>query len=167
MSSDEEEFRAFVVDQGAGLQRFAWRLTSDWGLAEDVVQIALVKVWRKWGSIVPESRAAYVRKAILSSYLSWRRLRANSELAHGFSEIERPAGDDTGLVDDRIDVARRLQHLSRRQHAVLVLRYLEDLSEADTAQIMNCSVGSVKRQTSRAIAKLRDTERVAENSHES
>src|SRR5690349_248554 len=155
---DHASFDDFVTGRSTGLLRTAYLLTHDRALAEDLVQTALSKAWFAWGRI--EGRPeAYVRRIMVNTYSSWWRRRWNGEEAtadlpeRGAGQGFRP-GEDV-RVDDRTDLWRALARLPRRQRAVVVLRFYEDLSEAETADIMQCSVGTVKSQASRALAKLR------------
>jgi RNA polymerase sigma-70 factor (sigma-E family) len=143
-------FEAYVSARSGRLLRTAYLLTHDHGLAEDLVQTALAKAWFAWSRIDGDPEP-YVRKVMVNTYSSWWRRRWNGE---------HPTGDlpETGAetrADDRTDLWRALQRLPRRQRAVVVLRYFEDLTEADTARVLDCTVGTVKSQTSKAFAKLR------------
>ena len=155
---DRESFDDFVATRSNRLLRTAYLLTHDRALAEDLVQTSLAKAWFSWGRI--EGRPeAYVRRIMVNTYSSWWRRRWNGEEAtadlpeRGAGQGFRP-GEDV-RVDDRTDLWRALARLPRRQRAVVVLRFYEDLSEAETAEIMQCSVGTVKSQASRALARLR------------
>lgn len=155
---DRESFDDFVATRSTRLLRTAYLLTHDRALAEDLVQTSLAKAWFSWGRI--EGRPeAYVRRIMVNTYSSWWRRRWNGEEAtadlpeRGAGQGFRP-GEDV-RVDDRTDLWRALARLPRRQRAVVVLRFYEDLSEAETAEIMQCSVGTVKSQASRALARLR------------
>ena len=97
---------------------------------------------------------AYVRKIVLNTYTSWWRRRGNGEDATEHLP-ETGVGDRTDAVDAGHDLWEAMGRLPRRQRAVVVLRYVEDLSEAQTAELLGCSVGTVKSQASRALAKLR------------
>ena len=152
---DRQEFDAFVEARGAALLRTAYLLTHDRGLAEDLVQTSLAKAWFAWARI--ETRPeAYVRRIMVNTYSSWWRRRWNGEEATAELPERHDArrGEDV-RADDRTDLWRALERLPKRQRAVVVLRFYEDLSEAETAEIMQCSVGTVKSQASRALAKLR------------
>jgi RNA polymerase sigma-70 factor (sigma-E family) len=155
---DRESFDDFVATRSTRLLRTAYLLTHDRALAEDLVQTSLAKAWFSWGRI--EGRPeAYVRRIMVNTYSSWWRRRWNGEEATA-DLPERGAGQgfrsgEDVRVDDRTDLWRALARLPRRQRAVVVLRFYEDLSEAETAEIIQCSVGTVKSQASRALAKLR------------
>ncbi|CAN7152237.1 SigE family RNA polymerase sigma factor [Terrabacter sp. LjRoot27] len=155
---DQGSFDDFVATRSTRLLRTAYLLTHDRALAEDLVQTSLAKAWFAWGRIEGQPDA-YVRRVMVNTYSSWWRRRWNGEVAT--EELpERAAGaghrpTEDGRVDDRTDLWRALARLPRRQRAVVVLRFYEDLSEIETAEILQCSVGTVKSQASRALAKLR------------
>lgn len=152
----QEEFDAFVAARSTALLRTAVLLTRDVGLAEDLVQTALAKTWFAWGRIevTPE---AYTRRVLVNTYASWWRRKWNGE--HPTEELPESGGlrhgADHRRVDDRTDLWTALGRLPKRQRAVVVLRYYEDLSERETAEVLGCSVGTVKSQASKALAKLR------------
>jgi len=163
---ERASFDDFVASRSTRLLRTAYLLTHDRALAEDLVQTALSKAWFAWGRI--EGRPeAYVRRIMVNTYSSWWRRRWNGEEATADlperHDCHRP---DHVRVDERTDLWRALERLPKRQRAVVVLRFYEDLSEAETAEIMQCSVGTVKSQASRALAKLRIDPTLAPNSDE-
>ncbi|GAA0499223.1 RNA polymerase sigma24 factor [Paractinoplanes deccanensis] len=152
--ADEQQFREFVERQWAVLLRTAYLLTGDRGHAEDLVQAALEKTHRKWGRVSRmDSPVAYVRKAMVNTAVSWRRRRRVSEVP--LLAGDAPVGDPYGPLDQRREVIAALRSLPPRMRAVLVLRYFADLSEAETAAALGCSVGSVKSQASRGLDRLR------------
>lgn len=146
------DFDAFVVASSPRLLRTAYLLTRDAALAEDLLQTALVKAWSAWERIdgPPEP---YVRRIVATTFAtSWRR-RWRGELAS--DEVPEPPPGPAAATDDRHDLWVALGRLPRRQRAVVVLRYFDDLTEAATAEALGCSVGTVKSQTSKAMAHLR------------
>jgi len=154
--TDDATFRAFVVARSPALLRTAYLLTHDQGLAEDLVQTALTKTWFAWDRL-NDDPLLYVRRVLVTTSVSWWRRRWTGEVP-----TERlPEPPASGAVDDsaaKHDLWNAIGHLPVRQRAVVVLRYYEDLSEADTAELLGCSVGTVKSQSSKALAKLqRDT----------
>jgi RNA polymerase sigma-70 factor (sigma-E family) len=154
---DRGSFDDFVVTRSARLLRTAYLLTHDRALAEDLVQTSLAKAWFAWGRIDGQPDA-YVRRVMVNTYSSWWRRRWNGEQATAeLPERAAAAGHrpEDVRVDDRTDLWRALARLPKRQRAVVVLRFYEDLSEIETADILQCSVGTVKSQASRALAKLR------------
>jgi RNA polymerase sigma-70 factor (sigma-E family) len=151
------DFDAYVAARGSDLYRTAYLLTGDHHRAEDLVQTALAKVWPRWQGITARSDLsphAYVRRVMLTTYIAWWRRRWNGEEPSD-RVPEVAAAPDTDRAAGREDLARALATLPRGQRAVIVLRYFEDLTEAQTAEVLGCSVGSVKSQASRALAKLR------------
>lgn len=153
---EDSEFRGFVVARGSALVRSAYVLTGDQQLAEDLVQTALEKTARHWGSIRFAGAAeAYVRRTMYREQVSiWRRRRVREDLTDVIPEPRRPAsaGDQ---VEDRLDLAQALNRLGRRQRTILVLRFYEDLTEREVAEMLGVSVGTVKSQTSKALHRLR------------
>ncbi|MDI1463816.1 SigE family RNA polymerase sigma factor [Catellatospora sp. KI3] len=156
---DDDEFRDFVHARMKRLSRVAYLLTGDHHNADDLVQNSLVKLAAKWPSISRDgSPDAYLRKIMYHEHISvWRRsrhLRAEFAVEH---LPETPADEDMAArAVRRLLLGQALARLSRKQRAVIVLRYFEDLSEADTAAALSVSVGTVKSQTSYALAKLRE-----------
>jgi RNA polymerase sigma-70 factor (sigma-E family) len=149
--ADEAEFDAFVVARSQALLRTAYLLTQDEGLAEDLLQTALTKSWFAWRRIEgpPE---AYVRRVLVTTSASWWRRRWTGERPTETLPESADASDDGTGAQDLWDA---LGHLPPRQRAVIVLRYLEDRTEVETAELLDCSVGTVKSQASKALAKLR------------
>lgn len=155
-----EGFEDFVVTRSPRLLRTAFLLTRDWALAEDLLQTALARAWEAWARIDGDPEP-YVRRIIVNTYASsWRR-RWRGELPTANLPETVDVTDPHGGLDDRDRLWRALGRLPRRQRAVLVLRYFEDLSEAEIAEALGCSVGTVKSQASRAVAKLRLDETLA------
>ena len=155
-ADSEVEFAAFVRARGQRLLHVAYLLTRDDVLAEALLQTALARCWPKWPTIKADPEP-YVRKVIANSYATWWRRRWRGEEPHAEPPDRAANVDHTGVVDDRLLLWDALGRLAPRQRAVLVLRYLEDLSEAQTADVLGLSVGAVKSSTSRALARLRAT----------
>jgi RNA polymerase sigma-70 factor (sigma-E family) len=153
----EEEFRLFVQARWPALVRTAFLLTGDRGRAEDLVQQVLVKVHRRWTHIAhAESPYAYTRAALANESASWwRRKRVAESLGDLPVHADRAAGDAYAAYDTRDELVRAVLGLPPRMRAVVVLRYFDDLSEADTAAALGMSVGSVKSQASRGLERLR------------
>lgn len=157
------EFRDFVADRSESLLRAARLLTGDWAMAEDLVQAALLAAWPRWSTLTrPDAPQLYVQRVMLTTYLRWRRRRWNSEVAVG--DLPERGEDDNAFeaADVRGSLEPTLATLPPRQRAVVVLRYFLDLSETQTAQVLGCSVGTVKRHCARALARLRQTPGVTE-----
>ncbi|BCJ74485.1 RNA polymerase sigma factor [Catellatospora sp. IY07-71] len=150
-----EGFAQFVAARSDALLRSAWLLTGDAGRAEDLLQTVLTDLWRRWASITDGGQPeAYARKALFTTYVSWWRRRWRAEIPS--DPPERPSGGDTaGESADRDAVRRALARLSRQQRAVVVLRYVEDLSVQRTAEVLGCSENTVKVQSLRALRSLR------------
>jgi len=147
-------FRTFVSARWGRLLRTAYLLTRDWGQAEDLVQAALVKAWFAWRRIGGDPEP-YVRRIIVTTFVSQHRRRRVSEVMTGWLPDTR-APDHGDVYAERDAMWRVLGDLPARQRAVLVLRYYGDLSEAQTAKAMGITVGAVKSQASKALAKLRE-----------
>ncbi|MFU8855094.1 SigE family RNA polymerase sigma factor, partial [Micromonospora sp. SL1-18] len=160
-----ETFGEFVTARSARLLRTAYLLTHDWALAEDLLQTALVRAWSVWGRIDAEPEP-YVRKILVNAYASWWR-RKWHQVEQPTSQLpERPTADELSRVDQRDQVWQAIGKLPRRQRTVLVLRYFEDMTEAQIADVMGTSVGTVKSQATKALAKLRlDESLTLEASH--
>ena len=153
-----EDFREYVAARSSALLRTAYLLTGNRADAEDLLQTALAKTYLAWDRIRErEAVDGYVRRTMVNTRTSWWRRRKVDE--HPTGELpERPAGrDETADLDLHDALWTALSELPKRQRAMVVLRYYEDLSEADTARVLGVSVGTVKSTTSRALAKLRDT----------
>jgi RNA polymerase sigma-70 factor (sigma-E family) len=146
-------FDEFVAARSRALLRTAYLLTHDHALAEDLLQTALTKAWFAWRRI-DGNPEPYVRRILVNTYASWWRRKWNGE--HPTDELpEGPAADPERPSSEPTDLWTAMARLPRRQRAVVVLRYFEDLTEAQTAEALGCSVGTVKSQTSKAFAKLR------------
>jgi RNA polymerase sigma-70 factor, ECF subfamily len=154
-SSIEEEFREFVAARSAALLRTAYLLAGDWATAEDLLQTALTKTylaWKRLGEI--EAVEPYARRVLVNTATSWWRRRWHGERP---TEVlpERPAPDQVEEHVERDALWRHVRALPARQRAILVLRFYEDMSEAQTAALLEISAGTVKSQTFRALNTLR------------
>ncbi|MBO2448313.1 SigE family RNA polymerase sigma factor [Actinomadura barringtoniae] len=148
-----ESFAAFVAARSAGLMRTAYVLTGDQHAAEDLLQTALTKTAARWKNVV-DNPEAYVRKVMYHEQVNrWKRRGRESALPASWEQTDR---DRSGDVDLRLSLQQALLALPPRKRAVLVLRYFEDLPESQVAEILGCSVGTVRSQTHRAIARLRE-----------
>jgi RNA polymerase sigma-70 factor (sigma-E family) len=158
-----QEFDRFVAETGDGLLRAAYLITWDLADAEDLVQECLFKVARRWPRVRRmEHPVAYARTVLVHLALDdgKQRTRRRAELAEAATASFDQHEDDTavrvlGRVEASADLMQALAELPPRQRVALVLRYFEDLSEADVAETMGCSVGTVKSTTSRALDRLR------------
>lgn len=150
--AEDSEFDVFVLTRTRPLLRTAYLLVGDEQRAEDLLQTALAKAWFAWRRIEWDPEA-YVRRVMVTTSASWWRRRWNGELPTA-DLPEAPMATAEMETHDH-DLWMALRHLPPRQRAIVVLRYLEDRSERETALLMGCSVGTVKSQTARALAKLR------------
>jgi RNA polymerase sigma-70 factor (sigma-E family) len=155
MSRPEDEYREFVGNRAASLHRTAYLLCGDWHLANDLVQETFVQTFRHWRRVQrADNQNAYVKR-ILVNELSrhWQRYRGLPVPAvTSHPEIAVP--DVSDEVVNRADLLRALLTLPARQRATVVLRYLQGMSERETAAVMRCSEGTVKSQTARALNTL-------------
>lgn len=149
-----DEFRAFVRAHSGSLMRTAYLLTQDTHLAEDLLQTVLTKTAMRWRQVSAEKAPAYVRSALYRESVSvWRRRKLDEALT---AEVPEPRGEDFADGSaSRVAVQRALRRLTPKQRAVLVLRFFEDLTEVETAELLGCSVGTVKSQTRYALERLR------------
>jgi RNA polymerase sigma-70 factor (sigma-E family) len=153
--SPEQDFREYVLARQRALLRTAWLLTGDWAAAEDLVQTALMRAWPRWGRLAGGDGADhYVRRVLLNTFNSswrrkWRGEAPTQDLPDG------PAVDGQGRVDLRMSLTAAVRTLPPRQRAVVVLRYFDDQSEAQTAAVLGIAVGTVKSQAAKALATLR------------
>lgn len=154
---DDAAFAEFVTREWSRLVRVAYLLTGDVGRAEDLVQQALVKVHRHWPRVHREgSPYGYTRAAVVNESTSWwRRRRVAENLGDIPAHAERDSRDAYAGIDNRDALIRALHSLPPRMRAVIVLRFYDDLSEAETARALGISVGSVKSQTSRGLDRMR------------
>jgi RNA polymerase sigma-70 factor (sigma-E family) len=164
MSSEAhvDEFDSFVRARTPALLRSAYLLTGDQHLAEDLVQSALARTHQSWRRLHDAGNAeAYTRKTMYHLQVSWWRRGRVAESLTGEPPEPRPRGGGSGAGEHatgsvtRITLRAALQKLTSRQQAVLVLRFFEDRTEAEAAEMLGVSVGTVKSQTAKALARLR------------
>ena len=154
---DRDEFAAFVTGRTRALHRAAYLMVGDVALAQDLVQEALTKTYVAWPRLRDKRNAeAYARKAITTTAISWFRRRSWSHERATDSLPETAAGGHDDRVAESASLWVALLELPVRQRAAIVLRYYEDLTEAQTAEAMGCAVGTVKSQVSAALGKLRE-----------
>jgi RNA polymerase sigma-70 factor (sigma-E family) len=154
----EESFAAFVRGRWGRLVRLAYSLTLDLGRAEDLVQESLAKLWFVWPRVRDGSPEAYVRRTIVNGAISASRRKWRGEEPH-WELPDRPeprSSTAADAVDERDWIRRELAALSVLQRAVVVLRYAEDLSERQVAELLGISTGTVKTHAFRGLARLRD-----------
>jgi RNA polymerase sigma-70 factor (sigma-E family) len=155
-------FEEFAATRLPAVLRFAGVLTADRALAEDVVQEVLIRASRRWDQIGELDRPEmYVRKMVINEYLSWRR-RSWRLLPTGTpGDLDARVSWDTATPDhagqhaERDALLTEIGKLPRRQRGVLVLRYYEGFSDAEIAELLGCTPGTVRGYASRALAALR------------
>ncbi|MGI5267922.1 SigE family RNA polymerase sigma factor [Nonomuraea sp. CA-218870] len=154
MSGGEHDFGAFVATRATSLLRVAYLACGDRTEAEDLLQTALERTYRNWDRVVRhDNPEPYVRRVIINAAISRARRRAIFNIIPMHSPPETPArAGDPDLFHVLMEALRALPP---RQRAVIVLRYWEDLTETQTAEVLGCAVGTVKSQASKALAKLR------------
>jgi len=153
-SADEGAFRAFAFTRRPYLRRTAFLLCGDWHQADDLVQTALVKLYVAWPRIRANAAPdAYAQRTLMRCFLDdrrrpWRRESPVEDIGLGAAAVR--------AEDDLLDLGSALAHLPRRQRATLLARFWLDLSVAQTAEALDCSEGTVKSQTARALTTLRE-----------
>jgi RNA polymerase sigma-70 factor (sigma-E family) len=155
---DDADFSVFVASSSRRLLHTAFLITGDLDSAQDVLQVALERVYVRWSWIrrreIPE---AYVRRVIVNAAIDARRASRGRRTVQ-LDESQLPPLTDAALegVPVRDALLACVRELPSRQRAVLVLRYFDDLTESETARVLGCSVGTVKSQHARAMARLRE-----------
>ncbi len=151
----ESDFRDFVAVRSAALHRTAYLLLGDWALAEDLVQASLIKVYLAWHRLDPAAVEAYTRRVLTNTAIRWHRRKWRGERpTEVLPEIRQPGADPAGCLE-RQRMWDLIRTLPPRQRAVLVLRFYEDLTEAEIASMLGLSLGTVKSHMSRALHALR------------
>lgn len=148
----ESDFAEYFAVQAVPLRRLAYGLCGDWHLAEDLVQATFVKLYRHWRRVRSETLDAYTRRILVNTYLSGRRSGRHEHVMADVPDRAAPLGDDPATS---VDLGRALATLPSRQRALIVVRFLEDISVAETAELFGITEGAVKSQTSRGIQTLR------------
>lgn len=156
MADRDQAFSEFVETTAAGLRRTAYLVCGDWHRADDAVQDALYRLYVHWSRVQRAGDPqAYARRAVVNAAVDgtrrpWRREHAAAAVP------DSALPDMSSGISDRDEVLTALSSIGPRQRACLVLRFYEDLSVDQTAEILGCSAGTVKSQTSRALDHLRD-----------
>ncbi|SEK26729.1 SigE family RNA polymerase sigma factor [Streptacidiphilus jiangxiensis] len=154
-TANQLDFHDFAASRWPRLFRLALLLTDDQGLAEDLAQSALTAVYASWSRVRrADDPDAYARRILLNAHLGRFRRKRPMEVPL-VAEAGPSVPDPAGAVDTRLALNAALASLPPRQRAVVVLRYWADLTEEQTAASLGCSVGTVKSQASKAMAKLR------------
>jgi RNA polymerase sigma-70 factor (sigma-E family) len=164
-AESDEEFREFMRGRWPAMVRLAYGLTGDLGHAEDVAQAAFARAYASWSRVARTGNPdAYVRRIVINENNSrFRRRRVAESLVDAVPEPSgRRAADAADALGDSEALVKALRRLGPRQRAVIVLRFWMDMSEAETAAALGCSVGTVKSQASRALAALRGSAELME-----
>ena len=153
----EREFREYVALRQGALYRTAYLLTGHRQDAEDLLQIALTKLALHWPRVYRSgSPDGYIRKILYHQHISvWRGGRSRHEYAMATPPESRAVEDPAGETALKLALSQVLGELTRKQRAVVVLRYYEDLPEAEVAELMGTSIGTVRSQVHRTLARLR------------
>lgn len=156
-SAGHEQFHQFMVSRWPRLVRLAYGLTGDRWAAEDLAQIALADAYAAWWRVRrADDPDAYVRKILVNAcHRRFRRKRAAAETAAPHEPGEGCSGDPAATVAERSALLAALAELPPRQRAVIVLRYWEDMTDAQVAVTLGCAESTVRSQAARALAKLR------------
>lgn len=156
ISSGDEDFSAFAVSRWPGLVRLAYGLTGDRWTAEDVAQATLARAYVAWRRVRrADDPDAYLRRILVNT--SNRRFRRRRVTEHAGDLPETAVDGPADQVHARAALLAALKQLPPRQRAAVVLRYWEDLTDAQIGAILGCSPGTVRSQLSRALAKLRES----------
>ncbi|PUA79633.1 SigE family RNA polymerase sigma factor [Nocardioides currus] len=154
---DPAAFAEFVAARSPALHRAAYLMVGERQLAQDLLQESLTKTYVAWPRLRDHGKAeAYTRKVITTTAITWYRRRSWNAERPTESLPDTVAGGHDDAVTQREWLWTALQELPPRQRAAIVLRFYEDLTEAQTAEAMDCAVGTVKSQVSAGLAKLRD-----------
>ena len=150
---DDEAFVEFASAVTPRLFRSALMLCGDWHLAEDLVQTTLSKLYVNWRKVrAADSPEAYARGALTKEFLSHRRLKRSGEVPRSDVHREQPVVTD---ATTRLELLRALRELSPQDRAIVMLRYWEDRTVAETASVLGMSEGAVRTRASRALPRLR------------
>jgi len=157
MGGRDEEFREFMRNRASMLHQSAYLLCGDWHLAHDLVQDTLVKAYQHWPRVrQADSPDAYVQRILLNEARGrWRRRERVVPVPRFTEGLEPPVPDATDEIARRAGLRQALLALPLRQRATVILRYLEGMSERETAAVLGCSEGTVKSQSARALGTLR------------
>ncbi|MFK0248748.1 SigE family RNA polymerase sigma factor [Amycolatopsis azurea] len=148
----DTDFSEYFEARVQRFRRLAFGMCGDWHSAEDLVQATFIQLYRRWRRVRPDTVDAYARRILLNAFLKGRRKRGREVVTASPPEQAAPPGHDS---HDRIDLERVLSGLTPRQRAMVVLRFLEDLSVAEVASLLGVAEGTVKSQTARGVEALR------------
>jgi RNA polymerase sigma-70 factor (sigma-E family) len=155
----QDGFDQFVAERLDRLLRYATALTCDPYLAQDIVQGVLLRTQQRWSRIGSlDAPDLYVRRMVTNEYLSWRRRRAAHDVVseHGtLDAITEPNGGPAVQYAERDAMRSRIAVLPRKQRAAILLRYYEDRTDGEIAEVLGCTTGTVRSHLSRALNTLR------------
>jgi RNA polymerase sigma-70 factor (sigma-E family) len=155
--AEEREFAEYVAARLVPLRRLGYLVCGDWHLAEDAVSAVLAKLYLAWADARKADRIdSYVRRMLLHAIVDERRRPWRRERPTEFSPAYSPDPLAAGGTEDRVVLEGALRQMPARRRAVLVLRFFEGLSVEETAAAMGCTGGTVKSQTARGLATLRE-----------
>jgi RNA polymerase sigma-70 factor (sigma-E family) len=146
----DEQFSEFFVARAPALRRTAYLIVRDWHGAEDVTQLGFARLYVVWPRIRPETLEPYARKVVVNEALGWLRRRRRDPLTAEVPDHPAPQPAEKAL-----DLGQALDLLPAQQRAIVALRFLDDLPVAEVARVLDVAEGTVKSQTSRALATLR------------
>ena len=153
MARNDDEFEEFVAARFAQLRRVSFLIVRDWQHAEDIVQSALMRVYAAWPRLERRgSLEAYARRAVVNGSISWAR-KPRREIVAEYVPDEPTTTVDPWVLDD--DLAAALARLTPAQAAIIALRFVDDMSVSDVADLLGIAEGTVKSQSSRGLAKLK------------
>ncbi|MET0235235.1 MAG: SigE family RNA polymerase sigma factor [Kibdelosporangium sp.] len=151
-SPSDLSFEQYFETHSRRLRRLAYAMCGDWHHAEDIVQATFVRLYRQWRRVRPETVDAYTRKILTNVFLSGQPRRRREQATAAIPDGVAPQGRDSA---ERLDMATALRDLSPKQRAMVVLRFMEDLSIDEVASVLGVAEGTVKSQTARGIRSLR------------
>ena len=151
-TTDTDRFAAYYAARHRSLRRTAYLLCGDWHEAEDLTQAAFVRLYLAWWRIRPDGTHAYARKVLLNEFLG-RQRRGRELPLDAVPDRPDPVADHP---EDRLDLAAALRAVPAQQRAAVVLRYWEGLSIEQTAALLRVAPGTVKSQSARGLAALRE-----------
>jgi RNA polymerase sigma-70 factor (sigma-E family) len=146
----DQQFSEFFAARGPALRRTAYLIVRDWHAAEDVTQLGFARLYVVWPRIRHETLDAYARRIVVNEALGWIRRHRRESVAEVVPDTSAPQA-----AESPIDLGRALDLLPAQQRAVVALRFLDDLPVAEVARVLEIAEGTVKSQTSRALATLR------------
>ena len=146
----DEQFSEFFAARGPALRRTAYLIVRDWHAAEDVTQLGFARLYVVWPRIRQETLEAYVRRVVVNEALGWIRRHRRESVAEVVPDRSSPT-----VADPPLDLGHALGLLPAQQRAIVALRFLDDLPVAEVARVLEIAEGTVKSQTSRALATLR------------